>query len=52
MKEEIEISKQPYVKEEVIIRKKPVIETRTVTEEVKSEKVKVKRGKEEGEEKR
>ena len=50
MKEEIEISKQPYVKEEVIIRKKPVIETRTVTEEVKSEKVKVKRGKEEGEE--
>ena len=51
MKEEIEISKQPYVKEEVIIRKKPVIETRTVTEEVKSEKVKVKRGKEEEEEK-
>jgi uncharacterized protein (TIGR02271 family) len=50
MKEEIEISKQPYVKEEVIIRKKPVIETRTVTEEVKSEKVKIKRGKEEGEE--
>ena len=52
MKEEIEISKQPYVKEEVIIRKKPVIETRTVTEEVKSEKVKVKRGKEDKEEKR
>jgi uncharacterized protein (TIGR02271 family) len=47
-KEEIEISKQPYVKEEVIIRKKPVIETRTVTEEVKSEKVKVRRGTEEG----
>ena len=44
MKEEIEISKQPYVKEEVVIRKKPVIETRTVTEEVKSEKVKVRRG--------
>jgi uncharacterized protein (TIGR02271 family) len=50
MKEEIEISKQPYVKEEVIIRKKPVVETRTVTEEVKSEKVKVKKGKEEREE--
>jgi uncharacterized protein (TIGR02271 family) len=51
MKEEIEISKQPYVKEEVVIRKKPVIETRTVTEEVKSEKVKVRRGtEEEGEE--
>jgi uncharacterized protein (TIGR02271 family) len=47
MKEEIEISKQPYIKEEVIIRKKPVIETRTVTEEVKSEKVKVRRGTEE-----
>ena len=46
-KEEIEISKQPYVKEEVVIRKKPVIETRTVTEEVKSEKVKVRRGTEE-----
>jgi uncharacterized protein (TIGR02271 family) len=46
MKEEIEISKQPYVKE-VVIRKKPVIETRTVTEEVKSEKVKVRRGTEE-----
>ncbi len=50
MKEEIEISKQPYVKEEVVIRKKPVVETRTVTEEVKSEKVKVRRGTEEVEE--
>jgi uncharacterized protein (TIGR02271 family) len=49
-KEEIEISKQPYVKEEVVIRKKPVVETRTVTEEVKSEKVKVRRGTEEVEE--
>ena len=47
MKEEIEISKQPYVKEEVVIRKKPVVETRTVTDEVKSEKVKVRRGTEE-----
>src|SRR5918992_1167943 len=47
---EIEISKQPYVKEEVVIRKKPVVETRTVTEEVKSEKVKVRRGTEEVEE--
>jgi uncharacterized protein (TIGR02271 family) len=47
MKEEIEISKQPYVKEEVVIKKKPVVETRTVTEEVKSEKVKVRRGTEE-----
>jgi uncharacterized protein (TIGR02271 family) len=50
MKEEIEISKQPYVKEEVVIRKKPVMETRTVTEEVKSEKVKVRRGTDEEEE--
>jgi uncharacterized protein (TIGR02271 family) len=50
MKEEIEISKQPYVKEEVVIKKKPVVETRTVTEEVKSEKVKVRRGTEEVEE--
>ena len=49
MEEAIEISKQPYVKEEIVIRKKPVIETRTVTEEVKSEKVKVRRNTEEQE---
>jgi len=38
-REEIEINKQSYIKEEVIAKKKPVTETRTVTEEVTSEKV-------------
>jgi uncharacterized protein (TIGR02271 family) len=38
-REEIEVNKQSYVKEEIIARKKPVTETRTVTEEVRSEKV-------------
>ena len=39
--EEVEVSKTPYVKEEVVVKKKPVTETREVTEEVTSEKVKV-----------
>ena len=38
-REEIEINKQSYIKEEVIAKKRPVTETRTVTEEVASEKV-------------
>jgi uncharacterized protein (TIGR02271 family) len=37
--EEVEVSKTPYVKEEVVIKKKPVTETRQVTEEVTSEQV-------------
>jgi uncharacterized protein (TIGR02271 family) len=41
-KEEVEVTKQPYVKEEVAVKKKPVTETRTVSDEVTSEKVKVK----------
>jgi uncharacterized protein (TIGR02271 family) len=40
-KEELEVIKQPYVKEEVAVRKKPVTETRAVSEEVTSEKVDV-----------
>jgi uncharacterized protein (TIGR02271 family) len=40
-KEELEVTKQPYVKEEVAVRKKPVTETRAVSEEVTSEKVDV-----------
>jgi uncharacterized protein (TIGR02271 family) len=41
-KEEVEVTKQPYVKEEVAVKKKPVTETRTVSDEITSEKVKVK----------
>ena len=39
-KEEIgEVTKSPYVKEEVIVKKKPITETKEVSEEVTSEKV-------------
>ena len=38
-KEEIESTKQSYVKEEVIVKKKLVTETQNVTEEVTSEKI-------------
>jgi uncharacterized protein (TIGR02271 family) len=40
--EEAQVTKQPYVKEEVSVKKKPVTETRTVSDQVTSEKVKVK----------
>jgi uncharacterized protein (TIGR02271 family) len=40
-KEEVEVTKKPYVKEEVAVKKKPVTETRTVSDEVTSEKVNV-----------
>lgn len=39
--EEVQVTKEPYVKEEVAVKKKPVTETRTVSDEVKSERVKV-----------
>ena len=38
-REEVEVTKQPYVKEEVVVKKKPVTETRQVSEEVRSETV-------------
>jgi uncharacterized protein (TIGR02271 family) len=38
-REEVESTKQSYVKEEVIVTKKPVTETQNVTEEVTSEKI-------------
>src|ERR671939_403983 len=41
MREEIIVSKKPYVKEEIVIKKKPVTETKTVTDQVTSEKVSV-----------
>ena len=37
--EEVKIKKEPYVKEEIVIRKKPVTETKTVSDFVISEKV-------------
>ncbi len=37
--EEVEYSKTPYVKEEVTVKKKPVTETKEVTEELISERV-------------
>jgi uncharacterized protein (TIGR02271 family) len=40
--EEVQVTKQPYVKEEVSVKKKPVTKTRTVSDKVTSEKVKVK----------
>ena len=39
--EELQVTKQPYVKEEVSVKKKPVTETRTVTDQVRSEKINV-----------
>jgi uncharacterized protein (TIGR02271 family) len=39
--EEVSVTKEPYVKEEVALKKKPVTETRQVTEDVTSEKVDV-----------
>jgi uncharacterized protein (TIGR02271 family) len=40
-REEVQVTKQPYVKEEIVINKKPVTETKTITEDVITEKVTV-----------
>ena len=40
-KEDVQVTKEPYVKEEVVVKKKPVTETRTVSDTVTSEKVDV-----------
>jgi stress response protein YsnF len=40
-REDVVVSKKPYVKEEILITKKSVTETKTITEEVTSEKVTV-----------
>jgi uncharacterized protein (TIGR02271 family) len=45
-KEEVQVTKQPYVKEEVVVKKEPVTETRTVSDTVRSEKVNVASGEE------
>jgi uncharacterized protein (TIGR02271 family) len=39
MREEVEITKDAYVKEEVVVKKKPVTETRTVSDTVTSERI-------------
>jgi uncharacterized protein (TIGR02271 family) len=41
MREEAEVTKEPFVKEEVVIKKKPVTETRTVSDTVTSERIKM-----------
>ncbi len=38
-REEVEITKKPFVKEEVVVKKKPVTETRTVSDTVTSERI-------------
>ena len=38
-REEAEVTKKPYIKEELVIRKKPVTETRQITEEVTYEQI-------------
>ena len=38
-REDVVVSKKPYVKEEIVITKKSVTETKTITEEVTSEKI-------------
>jgi len=40
-KEDVVVSKKSFVKEEIIIKKKPVTETKTITEQLISEKVSV-----------
>jgi uncharacterized protein (TIGR02271 family) len=38
-REEVEINKQSYITEEIVAKKKPVTETRTISEQVTSEKL-------------
>ena len=40
--EQVQVTKQPYVKEEVSVKKKPVTETKTISDQVTSEEVSVK----------
>ena len=49
-KEDVQVTKEPYVKEEVVVKKKPVTETRTVSDSVTSEKIDVSGSKQEEEE--
>jgi uncharacterized protein (TIGR02271 family) len=40
--EQVRVTKQPYIKEEVAVKKKPVTETKTISDQVTSEEVRVK----------
>jgi uncharacterized protein (TIGR02271 family) len=40
--EQVQVTKQPYLKEEVAVKKKPVTETKTISDQVTSEEVRVK----------
>jgi stress response protein YsnF len=42
-----EVSKHPYLKEEVIVKKESITETKKITEQIRSEKVSVEGAKEE-----
>jgi uncharacterized protein (TIGR02271 family) len=46
-REDVQVTKEPYVKEEVVVKKKPVTETRTISDTVTSEKVDVSGSKQE-----
>jgi uncharacterized protein (TIGR02271 family) len=39
MREEVEVTKEPFVKEEVIVKKKPVTETWTVNDTLTKERI-------------
>src|SRR5215213_3938025 len=41
MREEVEVTKDPFVKEEVVVKKKPVTETRTVSDTVTKERINI-----------
>ena len=41
MREEAEVTKEPFVKEEVVVKKKPVTETRTVSDTVTKERINI-----------
>jgi uncharacterized protein (TIGR02271 family) len=45
-KEDVQVTKEPYVKEEVVVKKKPVTETRTISDTVTREEVDVSGSKE------
>ena len=40
-REEVEVTKESFVKEEVVVKKKPVTETKTVSDTLKSERINI-----------
>jgi uncharacterized protein (TIGR02271 family) len=41
MREEVEVTKEPFVKEEVVVKKKSIAETRTISDTVTSERINI-----------